>query len=55
MNSTKKLASAIMSALLCVQVLLAGAAITATLVKDRSQTSHPSYLTALASENVALR
>jgi hypothetical protein len=55
MNSTKKLASGVMSGLLCVQALLAVAAIAATLLKERPHPLHSTYQTAMASDDLAWR
>jgi hypothetical protein len=55
MNSTKKLASGVMSALLCVQALLAVVAVAVTLLKDRPHSLHITYQTAMASDDVAWR
>ena len=55
MNSTKKLASGIMSALLCVQALLALSAVAVIVVKERPHSQHPSYQTAMVSSDMAWR
>ena len=56
MNSSKKLASGVMSALLCVQALLAVAAVAATLLKERPHPLHSTtYQTAMASDDLAWR
>ena len=55
MNPTRKLASGIMSALLCVQALLAATAIGAVIIKERPDTSRAAYRTAMAAETVVWR
>ncbi len=54
-NPTRKLASGIMYALLCVQALLAVTALAAVLFKERPQAPHTTYLAAVTSEDVAWR
>ncbi len=55
MNPTRKLASGIMSALLCVQALLAATAIGAVIITDRPDTSPVAYRTAMTSDTIAWR